>query len=99
MKVMTIEMPYVAKCTVSECAFNVSDACHAKAITVGNGLHAGCDTFLGAPGHTRAKERTAGIGACKSTSCKHNEDFECVTDHIMVARAGAEVNCVTFVRR
>lgn len=31
MKHMTLDMPYVAGCSASECAFNVNNNCHAKA--------------------------------------------------------------------
>ncbi|WP_059754756.1 DUF1540 domain-containing protein [Thiobacillus denitrificans] len=99
MKHMTIDMPIVSECLASECAYNVDMNCHAKAITVGNSLHAGCDTFFSGSGHTRATTRTAGIGACKSTNCAFNEDLECMTDSIRVAPAGQAVNCMTYSPR
>ena len=99
MKHMTIDMPIVSECLASECAYNVGMNCHAKAITVGNSLHAGCDTFFSGSGHTKATTLTAGIGACKSTNCTFNEDLECTTDSIRVAPAGQEVNCMTYSPR
>jgi len=99
MKHMTIDMPIVSECLASECAYNVGMNCHAKAITVGNSLHAGCDTFFSGSGHTKETARTAGIGACKSTNCTFNEDLECTTDSIRVAPAGQEVNCMTYSPR
>lgn len=99
MKTITIDMPIVAECLASDCAYNMSNSCHARAITVGNSLHAGCDTFLSASGHTKAVKRTAGVGACKSTDCKFNDDLECITERIRVARSGQEVNCVTYSPR
>ena len=99
MKHLTLDMPIVSECLASECAYNVKNNCHARAITVGNSLHAGCDTFFAAPGHTKAATRTAGVGACKSTQCRHNEDLECMADSIRVSHAGQGVNCVTFSPR
>ncbi|MDZ7593345.1 MAG: DUF1540 domain-containing protein [Thiobacillus sp.] len=99
MKHMAIDMPIVAEYLASECTDNVGMDCHAKAITVGNSLHAGCDSFFSGSGHTRAATRTAGIGACKSTNCTFNEDLECMTDSIRVAPAGQEVNCMTYSPR
>lgn len=34
---LTIDMPLVAGCTIYACAYNVDDACHARAITIGAG--------------------------------------------------------------
>lgn len=99
MQHITIDMPIVSECAASECAYNVDTSCHAKAITVGNSLHAGCDTFFPGSGHTRATDRTAGVGACKSAECKFNEDLECMTDSIRVAPAGQDVNCMTYSPR
>ncbi len=99
MKNICIEMPSVARCRATECAYNLNEDCHARAITVGNSLHAGCDTFFHGPEHTRAVQRTAGVGACKSTECRHNEDLECMADSIEVARKGLEINCITFTPR
>lgn len=99
MKHLTLDMPIVAECLASECAYNVSMKCHARAITVGNSMHAGCDTFFARAGHTKAADRTAGVGACKSVQCKFNEDLECMTDSIRVGLRGQEVNCMTFISR
>lgn len=96
MTTMNIDMPPVSACSVTECAYNVKDNCHAKAITIGDGVHPGCDTFMQASTHTRNTSRTAGIGACKVTACKHNDDFECSASQIKVGRVGNDVSCLTF---
>lgn len=96
MTTMTIDMPYVSSCSIGDCAYNVENACHAKAITIGDGVHPGCDTFLKASPHARDAARTAGIGACKVTACRHNDDYECAADHISVGQVGTDVNCLTF---
>lgn len=99
MQPLTIDMPIVSECAASECAYNRDMHCHARAITVGNSLHAGCDTFFPGASHTKAATRTAGVGACKSVDCQFNEDLECVTESIRVAPSGAQVNCMTYSPR
>ncbi|MCG8428636.1 MAG: DUF1540 domain-containing protein [Chromatiales bacterium] len=96
---ITIEMPSVSSCTVTDCAYNSGSACHARAITIGDGVHPGCDTFFGGAGTHTKNQAVAGVGACKVTSCRHNEDFECMTDNIVVGFAGNSVNCMTFESR
>lgn len=93
---MTIDMPPVSACSVTECAYNVKSNCHAKAITIGDGVHPGCDTFLHASGHIRDAKRIAGIGACKVTGCRHNDDYECGADKINVGRDGNDIKCLTY---
>jgi hypothetical protein len=93
---MTIDMPLVSGCKVNECAYNVDQGCHARAITIGDGVHAGCDTFLNVSAHTRDEHRVAGVGACKVTSCAHNDDFECTAEDVSVGFIGDRINCLTF---
>ena len=96
---ITIDMPVVSECTVTDCAYNVNAACHARAITIGDGLHPGCDTFLGgASSHTKSG-RTAGVGACKVIGCTHNDDFECMAPRVTVGFKGNSVDCLTFASR
>lgn len=92
-----IEMPVVASCDVSRCAYNVEGACHAKAITVGDGVHAGCDTFLRSERHTAEEEvQAAGVGACKVAVCRYNRELECDARSIQVGDDDGEVGCLTF---
>jgi hypothetical protein len=84
MNKMTIEMAPVSKCYASQCAYNQNNSCHAKAITVGDGLQPECDTFLSSQTHTQEKTRIAGVGACKIISCKFNSDFDCSADKIKI---------------
>lgn len=93
---MTIDMPLVDTCTVSECGYNHDDKCHARAITIGDGMHPGCDTsFLGAPTRTHA-ETQAGVGACKVIGCAFNNDLECSADKITVSIKDAGIQCMTY---
>lgn len=99
MKQLSIEMPLVAECSVQECAYNTGQRCHARAITVGDAVHPGCDTFLGGSAHSKARERNAGVGACKVSACQYNDDFECVTEQIIVGHSSNEVRCLTYQHR
>lgn len=96
MQNVSVEMPLVAECSANECAYNTDNKCHARAITVGDGVHPGCDTFLGASAHSKARQRTAGVGACKVSGCKFNDDYECMAEQINVGHAGAAVHCLTY---
>ncbi|AKF10906.1 DUF1540 domain-containing protein [Sandaracinus amylolyticus] len=94
----TIEMPDVSACGVERCAYNVHGACHAKAITVGDGVHPGCDTFTMSIRHTDGEVQAAGVGACKVAVCKYNHDLECDARSIEVDvdEEKDEATCVTF---
>jgi hypothetical protein len=96
---ITIEMPIVSECAVTECAYNADRSCHARAITIGDGVHPGCDTFLSSGMHSKETKRTAGVGACKVTGCSHNDDFECMADSIHVGIQEDQVNCLTYKSR
>ena len=96
MKKICIEMPIVAKCMVSECVYNASSSCHARAISIGDTLHPGCDTFLAGARHARSVNQIAGIGACKTTGCKFNNDLECMAESIQVGMVKNKANCMTF---
>ena len=89
------DMPEVAQCAITHCAYNADEACHARAITIGDGPDPDCDTYFDNSKHT-SSDRTAGVGACKMTDCAHNDDFECTADAIQVGQNGNSVNCLTF---
>ncbi|MBI5626387.1 MAG: DUF1540 domain-containing protein [Nitrosomonadales bacterium] len=96
MKTITLEMPIVTKCIASECVYNANSSCHARAITIGDSIHPGCDTFLAGSRHTKSVNQIAGIGACKTVGCKFNNDLECIADSIQVGMVKNEANCMTF---
>ncbi|SHF04550.1 protein of unknown function [Microbulbifer donghaiensis] len=95
--IIATDMPEVAKCIVSQCAYNADDSCHARAITIGEGAAPDCDTFFDNAKHTKSS-RTAGVGACKIEDCTHNQDFECNADSIQVGSGGGSVNCQTYTK-
>ncbi|MDT8385168.1 MAG: DUF1540 domain-containing protein [Gammaproteobacteria bacterium] len=93
---MTIDMPVVKACSISECGYNRANKCHARAITIGGGTHPGCDTsYLGAPVRTTGNN-TAGVGACKITGCTFNDDLECNSSNITVSMKNDSIQCMTF---
>jgi len=94
---ITIDIPMVNKCSIGDCAYNVKDKCHAKAITIGDGVHPGCDTsFFMPPNHAKDTNIIAGVGACKVTGCNFNSDFECSASSIDVGKSGDDINCLTY---
>ena len=94
-----IEMPLIKRCDVAECSYNLDSTCHAKAITVGDGVSPGCDTFMQAGSHVRNKQIKAGVGACKVGGCGHNADFECTAESISVSQEAGKVMCMTYMPR
>jgi len=99
MKKICLEMPVITKCMVSECAYNAASNCHARAITVGDSLHPHCDTFMKGSRHVKQIQQTAGIGACKTSTCKFNDDLECMAEGVHVGMVKSEANCMTFALR
>ena len=99
MKKITLEMPMVTKCMVSECVYNANSSCHARAITIGDSIHPGCDTFQAGSRHAKSVNQIAGIGACKTVGCKFNDDLECMAESVQVGMIKNEANCTTFTLR
>lgn len=99
MRKITIEMPMVTRCTANQCAYNVNNNCHARAITVGDTDHPSCDTFVSGVSQNKHSKLVAGIGACKTSDCKFNDDLECMADSVQVGIIRGEANCTTFAIR
>ncbi len=99
MKNVILEIPLVTKCMASACAYNVNSNCNARAITIGDSTHPCCDTYLSGSQHTSPAKQAAGVGACKTASCKFNEDLECTADSINVGFPKSEATCLTFALR
>jgi hypothetical protein len=90
------EMPAVAECAVRECAYNVDSSCRARAITVGDGLHPACDTFLRSRQNGGDGALKAGVGACKVATCRHNHGLECAASSIRIGYHGNHPDCLTY---
>ncbi|MEW5250182.1 DUF1540 domain-containing protein [Microbulbifer sp. 2201CG32-9] len=93
--IIATDMPEVAQCAAIQCAYNSDHNCHARAITIGGDANPGCDTYFANSSHTLSS-RAAGVGACKVTSCSHNDDFECSADSILMDTNGTSVRCMTY---
>lgn len=91
---MTFEMPCIKTCSVTECAYNHDKTCHARAVTVGDGTHPGCDTFFNCGKHCGSTS-AAGVGACKVSACIFNEDFECQATEIEISSDSSGAICKT----
>lgn len=97
---MKISMPPVKHCSVANCAYNSQNACRALAITVGDpGGPPACDTFFTSSHHGGVKDATAGVGACKTETCKFNTDYECSAPSISIGLQHNEPDCLTFQHR
>lgn len=93
---ITIEMPTIEACEATGCAYNVERACHARAITIGHGVHPGCDTYVVTGRHVSDGVSPAGVGACKVDVCQHNQNLECTASTIRVEDQDGTVECGTF---
>lgn len=89
-------MPDVRECVVSSCAYNSERACHARAITVGDGNHAACDTYHPATEDRCRSKRRAGVGACKVATCEHNQDLECRASSVRISYHAGHADCMTY---
>lgn len=93
---MTFIMSVVSECKVSDCAYSLNESCNARAITIGDGVYPGCDTFFANSTHTHERNDLTGVGACKVRSCRHNSEFECTADRVEVGRNKSGVCCLTY---
>ena len=93
----TKTMPNVRACTVTECAYNDCQKCHAGAITV-DGPEPLCDTYF-------RSQRKGGVpsigtvGACKNDSCLYNEAYECSAPAIDVSSHNGKAECDAFTKK
>jgi hypothetical protein len=97
MKVM-IEVPEIIRCSVDACTYNREEQCHACAITVGGPGDHRCDTMF-ANGNHASRKAMGGVGACKVTDCRLNDDCECQADGIEVGQQLDGPDCLTFTAR
>lgn len=97
---ITVKAPMVEKCSVTECAYNKEEICHALAITVGDNTACvpRCDTYFPNEQHSEVFAQAV-VGACKASCCVFNQEFECAAGAIRVDHHGKEVDCVTFKPR
>ncbi len=82
-------------CSVTECAYNDHEKCHAGAITV-DGPEPLCDTFFKNQHKGGMGESMGIVGACKNQTCIHNESYECTANGIEVSLRSGKPECNTF---
>ena len=98
---MTMQMPKISACDVTNCAYNQNKQCHTPAITVGGpeDVCACCDTFMEASQKGGVSDMTGAVGACKVEPCTYNKSLECSAPGIKVGLHEGHADCVTFQRR
>ncbi|PRP93522.1 DUF1540 domain-containing protein [Enhygromyxa salina] len=93
---VALELPIVSACDAQRCAYNAAGGCHARAISVGDGAHAACDTFFPSNCRVTSTQVQAGVGACTMRTCRHNVDYECTAEAIRVGVHADHADCLTF---
>lgn len=91
-----MRMSKIAHCNIVRCAFNQSSACHASAVTIGDGERPRCDTFEDAVEKGGQPGDSGCVGACKVRSCEYNTRLTCSAKSITVDWKGADPCCMTF---
>lgn len=93
-----METAKVAKCKISECAYNINDLCHAMAITVGDGSGPVCHTFCQfiMKGKATNTDTMACVGACRVSSCIYNAGLECQAPEVLVDYKEQQPQCLIF---
>ena len=94
-----MEMPRVSRCEVGGCAYNMEDHCYAMAITVGDSMNPHCDTMCMSDCKCSQTMNIAGVGACKTSKCVHNQGLECGAPEISVGLCDQNAECLTFKSR
>lgn len=97
---MTREMARITECDVTDCAYNKHNSCHTMAITVGGPEDCPhCDTYVVSAHTGGIPDMKAGVGACKVSSCSHNDSLECNAGMIKVGWHQNHPDCKTFHAR
>ena len=92
---MTMKMPMINECSMSDCAYNSDMNCHALAITVG-GPSPLCDTYLKSDQKGGDGDSVGAIGACKVGNCMYNTALECSSDNVKIGMHADHAECDTF---
>lgn len=93
-------MTRIAECDVTNCAYNKHNSCHTLAITVGGPEECPhCDTYVNSVPSGGIPDMKAGVGACKVSSCSHNDALECSASSVKVGWHMDHPDCKTFHAR
>jgi hypothetical protein len=91
-------MTKVKSCSVENCFYwDNNNKCCAEAINVGAG-HPTCDTFHSG-GHHANQHGMGGVGACKVSECRYNNELFCNAPAIQVVGHAEHADCQTFSPR
>jgi hypothetical protein len=93
---LNVLMSTVDACAATTCAYNIDRECHARAITIGDGVHPACDTFIEMEHHVSPHSPPTGVGACKVEVCRHNRELECEAPSIRLELHDLHADCATF---
>ncbi|HEY3356042.1 MAG TPA: DUF1540 domain-containing protein [Polyangia bacterium] len=94
---MAIQLSKIAMCEAKQCAYNRQGECHAAAVTIGDGMHPMCDTFMA--GKQGGVPETGAVGACKVADCRFNQSLECGAGKIELGLHDGHADCRTFTHR
>ncbi len=92
---MEKKMPEVIGCEATECLYNSDGKCHTFGITIGD-EEPMCDTYKSSKGKGGIEDIMAGVGACHTSSCKYNENYECSANSIIVKMKSGHADCGTY---
>lgn len=93
---IAMDLAPITACDATDCAYNLSERCHAGAITVGDGITPGCDTFYEYATHPQDGPERSGVGPCKVAGCRHNRALTCGAPAVSVSGSSGNVECLTF---
>jgi len=94
-----MEMPEVQKCLAHECAYNLSNICHALAITISGDPEPKCDTYCQSDQKGGDMSGSAKVGACKASHCTYNNCLECQASGIRVGYHNNQGICLTVEKK
>ena len=86
----------VIGCMLGKCLYNDNRKCRARIISIGDGDHPRCDTFIigkSKGGDTKTMGR---VGDCKVIKCSYNDSQKCTVKNIDVGLHDQHADCLTF---
>jgi hypothetical protein len=93
---IAMDLAPITACDATDCAYNLSEQCHAGAITVGDGTTPLCDTFFEHGTHPKDGPMHSGVGPCKVSGCRHNRALTCGAVTVSVGESAGNVKCLSF---
>src|ERR1035437_4990936 len=92
----SIKDTMIKNCMLEGCSYNENKRCHAVAITIGDGDHPRCDTFITSKTKGGFAQTMGKVGACKVEKCYYNASLECTSENIKVGFHDQHPDCLTF---